>query len=200
MARIGPRFNAKINAALSSKIDAALASVSQVSACAGIKDDFESAIKARLNHYGSFTMHIPARRWVDMAEIYTAHSEESAMLQDLIKSMLKSDTGPGYKRSKEIVPGLYRTDIRYHDVIATPFEKGIGPARFMEKIAEGMKAVQESAILSTEFRAGPSYGGDPYHNAKRTIRLKGFDWPMVNTGAMASSIRAWVEPAGGRNG
>lgn len=200
MARIGPRFQAKINAALSSKIDAALARASQMSACAGIRNNLESAIKARLNHYGSFTMSIPARRWVDMAEIYTAHSEEGAMLQDLVKSMLKKDTGPGYKRTTEVVEGLYRTDTRYYDVVATPFTKGIGPARFMEKIAEGMKAVQESAVLNTEFRAGPSYGGDPYHNAPRTIRLKGFDWPMVHTGAMASSIQAWVEPAGRTNG
>lgn len=200
MARIGPRFQAKINAAVSAKINAALERVAGMSACAGIRDNLESAIKARLNHYGSFTMHIPARRWVDMAEIYTAHSEEGAMLQDLVKSMLKADTGPGYKRTTEVVEGKYRTDTRYYDVIATPFAKGIGPARFMQTIAEGMKAVQESAILNTEFRAGPSYGGDPSHNAPRTIRLKGFDWPLVHTGAMASSIQAWVEPAGRNNG
>lgn len=200
MATYGPRFQAKINAAFSAKISAALDRIAGMSACAGIKNNPESAIKARLNHYGSFAMRIPARRWVDMAEIYTAHSEEGAMLQDLVKSMLKADTGPGYKRKIEILEDLYSTSTRYHDVIATPFTKGTGAARFMQTVAEGMKAVQESAILNTEFRAGPSHGGDPYHNAPRTIRLKGFDWPMVNTGAMVSSIKAWVEPAGGSNG
>lgn len=191
MARFNTNFYNRIEAVVNKKITAEFSNVEAVSACAGISGNEDAAYKAYVNHYGSFTKSVPARRFIDMAEVAYARNDSIFDLQDELKTMFRKSTGP--TRTTVENPAKYGTGVSHY--AASIFEKGVRARTVHNKLAEKMAEAQINAILNTEFRIGPTYGGDPTHNAARTIRIKGFDYPMIWTRETLDSIEYWTEPA-----
>lgn len=170
-----------------------IGALGSVSACAGIRDNDSAAFKARVNHYGSYSKKVPARRWVDMADLQHAHTGVVLDIQDAIKKVIKDEV----LKDRTIV----RRPARYGDTMisnyedATPFAVSWGPGRLSREMSRAMRELQIGAILMTNFRPGPTNGGDPYNNALSTIRKKGRNQPLMDTEEMLNSIDAWTEKA-----
>lgn len=195
--RTNTSFRHKIEIAATENLRKRIERLNYIAACAGIKpaEGSESAAaKARMNHYGSFTKKVPARRWVDMADVNTARISEILDVQSLIKDLIKTPTEKASRR-KEPIQGQYGVTFRYYDITPDVFPKGVGPVGAMKRVADGMLAAQRAAISFHEFRIGPTNGNDPTHNALSTIKNKGFDFPLVRSGEMVNSLSSWTEEA-----
>ena len=169
----------------------------RVSACAGIHDNGTAAFKARVNHYGSYTNKVPARRWVDMADLAHAHTgvvlDIQAAIKDIIKDEVLKDRTIKKTRPYYGSDNSSYEELNYYD--ASPFAPAWGPARLAVEMSRAMRELQTGAILMTVFRPGPTNGGDPYNNAPSTIRRKGRNQPLVDTEELLNSIDAWKEDA-----
>lgn len=196
MVRLASSFYNKIQAVATNRIGSMLENISSASACAGIRGNGEAedengpATRAYNNHYGSFSKKVPARRWVTMADIRLPRTNAVDILQQELKDMLRSDTGPT-KTIQEMPDyfGGYR--VQYH--MGSVFAPGVRSKTIQNRIAELMAEAQREAIITRNFRAGPTNGGDPYNNAKSTIARKGFNRPLFKTYEMFGSIEAWTE-------
>lgn len=159
-----------------------------MSACAGIRDDKENALKARINHYGGTIRkteiedrgyrhltkvtvgHIPERHFVD-APIRDPQLKEE--FEEAVAEILSG----GRQRSYNTINGY-----RVSDTPATLTQFG-GPVKTLEAIALEMASAQVSAIDN----AHPE-------NAPSTRKKKhGRNTPLRDTYEMRESIQYWVK-------
>ena len=206
MARVNVSFTQKYTAALDSKMRAQLADFANRSACAGIRKNEDAAKKARVNHHGAFSTHVPARRFITAA---TLDIGDAAMASEL-RATIKEAVGRPVARNPRMVltreetvvgVGGYASTTVYEetkDVRGNVFGRGEngeqrGPVRVLKKIADKLAQNQRNAIAQRAFAPGPDYQGDPQHNSPRVVKKKGRDEPLVATGAMKGAIRGWVE-------
>lgn len=192
MVRVARSFYNKIEAVSAKRIEAALENISARSACAGISENEEAARKAYVNHYGSLTKKVPARRWVDIPTVGIARASEIEDLQEELKGMLRKSTGPT-RKTVEVFGGYGLTSVSSE--MGSVFKKGVRARTIHNAIAEKMAQAQIDAIMFTNFRPGPTYGNDPTVNAASTIKRKGFNAPLIRTQEMLNSISFWTEPA-----
>lgn len=205
MARVNLSFTQKYTAALDSKMRAQLADFARRSACAGIRKNEAAAAKARENHHGAFSTHVPARRFITAATLNISGTNMASELKQAIREAVGRPVG----RSRQVVSreeynvgisGLSKTLVseEIKDVRGNVFgraENGEqqGPVRVLKKIAEQLAQNQRVAIAARAFAEGPDYDRDPKHNQPSTIKKKGRDEPLVNTGKMVRAIKGWVE-------
>lgn len=201
MARVNLSFTQKYTAALDSKMKAQLADFANHSACAGILQNKNAAMKARVNHHGAFRTCVPARRFITAA---TMNVGDVAMANEL-KQAIREAVGRPTQRSVTKEEVAYRggrqgdlTQTITRDVRGNVFGRGElgeqrGPQRVLYKIAQKLAQNQRTAISERAYAPGPTNGNNPAHNSPPVAKHKGFDWPLVDTGEMYSAIKGWVE-------
>lgn len=200
MARVNLSFTKKFTAALDSKMEAAMASLASHSACAGIRNNLDAATKARVNHHGSFTKNVPARRFITAATMDINDVNLASELRETIKEAL------GTPVKRQMVSETIKERDKYYsyertvtrDVRGAAFGRSDtgeqrGPTRVLMKIAQKLAENEKKAIAERSYEHVDGYESDIVHNAPRTAKAKGFDWPLVDTGKMYSSIKGWVE-------
>ena len=198
MVTLHPNFRQTIKTHIDQRVRAAYAEMRGLSACAGVWNNENAAHKARVNHHGSVTMRVPARRFVDAAIEDTELTAFNQELREVIRSLIK-EAQPrslvGTTAHKTVTSyGAVKTTFVDTVEHTTPFgKKGMGPSRLMRKIAEKMAQNQIRAIVGHDFPAGPKNGNDPAHNTPRVAKSKGFNYPLYKTGELAHNVQAWIE-------
>lgn len=189
MGRLAKAFETKLTMVLTEKIGRELARFQGGSACAGITDDPELQLKARINHYGGsirktkavtrqFTHLesvqvgvIPERHFID--EALPKEPEDLQAFENEVAKILSGGKGRTYASNGS---ATYTSG-------QTTFAGGRrGPERTLLKIANEMANNQIQALLLVQPK-----------NAESTAKRKGFNEPLVETGALLAGIRHWVE-------
>ena len=198
MVRVARSFQTDISGKIDSRVRAAYAVLGASAACAGIKDSAEKdntevARKARMNHHGwvqetkNGSVLIPARRFVDVfankLEFPEYHAEIKAIIKENLKAPIEREWS--YADRRVTRQGIRTWEATLVDVTQTqPFgTKKMGPRRLMNKIAEAMESAQLDVIGSDKLPP----------NRPSTIKKKGKNAPLVDTGELRSSITHWVE-------
>lgn len=185
-------FSKKVSGFISNRLVDEVATINHLSACAGIRKKPKQARKARGNHYGEFytedgaTYSVPVRQFIqaathNMNRNFGYYAEE---IKEIIEKGIHDETRP-----QKTAFGLDEN----MNVIAENVESAIplfagrkGPLRLMEKLAKQMEINQFRAIEELNIEGKK-------HNAPSTIKRKGKDHPLVDTGEMQMAIEGWVE-------
>lgn len=198
MVQLHPNFRKTITTHMDQRVRAAYDEMRGLAACAGIRNNDNAAHKVRVNHHGSFSKCVPARRFIDAAiedtELYPFNEELKEVIRGLIQAA-KPRSVVASTAHKTINDWL-DVETTYVDVVehTSPFgQKGMGPRRLMAKIAKQMLDNQIRSLQLHSFPAGENYGNDPAHNTPRVAKKKGFDFPMVRTGEVVRALDSWVE-------
>lgn len=177
---------------MSNRLREEVSAINRLSACAGIRRKPKQARKARGNHYGEFytedgaTYQVPVRQFIQAA----THNmnRNFGPYADDIKEILEKGIHDTTRPQKTAL-GMNE----HGDVITENIESAIplfagrkGPMRLMEKIAKQMEINQFNAIEEVNI-VGLK------HNTPKTIKRKGKDHPLVDTGEMQMAIESWVE-------
>lgn len=202
MARVNISLTRKYTAALDAKMRAQLEVFASKSACAGIKGNADAAKKARVNHHGAMSTRVPARRFITAATQNLGKADFSAELRAAIKEVIQMPTLRSITHETVAFRSATRRgeqettitrDIRGNVFGRPELGRQRGPTRVLARIAKQLAENQRQAIDGQVFEEGPTYDGDPEHNAERVVKKKGFDKPLVDTGKMKAAIRGWVE-------
>lgn len=190
MGRLAKAFESVLVTNLTERIGRELVRFQSGSACAGITGDSELQYKARINHYGGTVRKtkavqrqfshlesvavgvIPERHFIDEAIPKDTQSMQS--FEDEVAKILSGGKGR-----------TYNTDsggMAYTSGQATFAGERRGAYRVLRKIANEMANNQIQALLLVQ---------PP--NAESTVKRKGFNSPLVETGALCYGIRHWVE-------
>lgn len=199
MVTLHPNFRQTIKTFVDQRVRAAYDQMRGLSACAGIWGDEGAAFKARVNHHGSPSRMVPARRFISAAIEDTEMTAFNQELKEVIHSLI-NEAHPrslvGSVPHKTFNPSTGDTKVTFVDIVehTTPFgQKGMGPSRLMRKIAEQMARNQMRSVTGHDFPAGPMNGNDPAHNTPRVAKSKGKDYPMHKSGHTINKIQAWIE-------
>lgn len=177
---------------MSYRLGREIAEINKLSACAGIRGKPKQARKARGNHYGEFETRdgavyaVPVRRFIwaathNMNNNFGPYAEE---IEEILSKGIHDTTRP-----QKTAEGLDESgEVKRENVeSAIPLFAGRrGPLGLMEKIAKQMEINQFNAIETKNIDG-------PRQNKPSTIKRKGFDHPLVDTGEMQMSIEGWVE-------
>lgn len=196
MAKVNISFKTKFEAAVDARIGRALANMEEMAVCAGIRDNKESAFKARVNHYGGVItqrkrlqdvgvtksgrrhiklvtdttqIRIPPRRFIDVPL-----EKGSWAVKDLEEKIAKILSG-GRVRTVFLENGFR------HDSPSS-FGQGGGLKTTLKMIANQLADAQINAV----------YAAQP-DNAESTRKRKGFNAPLRETYDMVDSIEGWTE-------
>lgn len=173
------------------RLEAAYSKLAGMRICAGVKDDVESARKAKMNHYGWFretedgnVMQIPQRSII-LAAVAETHDEQAEMANDIIEAIKANIKNPTYST---YTYRFGRTEKEDHSVrTSTGNLFGVGsqtPKRIGEKLAKAMAGRIDTAIGNISFF-------EP--NRPATVARKHAQAPLLETGDMLSNIQGWVE-------
>lgn len=198
MVTLHPNFRQTIKTHIDQRVRAAYDEMRGLSACAGIWNNENAAFKARVNHHGSPSRMVPARRFLSAAiedtELTAFNQELKEVLHELIQEAHpRSLVGTTAHKTVNSIGDEITTFV---DVVehTTPFgQKGMGPSRLMRKIAEKMAQNQMRSLTGHDFPAGATNGNDPAHNTPRVAKSKGKDFPLYKSGELISKIQAWIE-------
>lgn len=206
MARINPSLSGKLETVFDAKIKAAYKSLTNTSACAGLRDagdeydnGYTLAQIAKINHYGAIITREDKSWKLPPREFVTAATRGDTDLAEYMTELRKAIV----EQIREAEPRHYEhwttttsegTTIRHtRDVQSRPFggELGThhGPFQIMQAIAAVMAENQRTAIYKHDFPSGAS------SNAESTVKQKGFDFPLVKSGKLLTRIDSWVERA-----
>lgn len=186
--RADSSFSKKIEMVVSKQLENEIAVFANLSACAGIRDDEENAMKARINHYGSKSNSIPARRFVWAATRNISFRPYGDEIAEIIAKGIHDNPSPHTQKTlapltsggrQEVVKG----SAKHGRPVFAGRRGGLG---VLEKIAKQMEINQFNAISALNF-VGPK------NNKPSTIRIKGFDHPLEWTGEMEFALESWVE-------
>ena len=205
MAQINPSLSGKLETVFDAKIKAAYKSLTNTSACAGLRNagdkykNYTLAQIAKINHYGAIITRedkswvLPPREFVTAATRGdTDLAEYMTELRKAIVEQIREATPRHYEHWS--TPTSEGTEYSYtRDVQSRPFGgelgKHHGPFQIMQAIAAAMAENQRTAIYKHDFPAGAS------SNAESTVEQKGFDFPLVKSGKLLTRIDSWVERA-----
>lgn len=205
MARINPSLSGKLETVFDAKIKAAYKSLTNTSACAGLRNagdkykNYTLAQIAKINHYGAIitrdekSWKLPPREFVTAATRGdTDLAEYMTELRKALVEQIREATPRHYEHwTTTTTAGTEITHTR--DVQSRPFggEFGThhGPFQIMQAIAAVMAENQRTAIYKHDFPSGAS------SNAESTVEQKGFDFPLVKSGKLLTRIDSWVERA-----
>lgn len=177
-------YEAKISVHVQKTILEKLQKFANTSACAGIRNNKDVAMKMATNHYGGG--YVPARPWLDAATgddhtnehfMYEYEKELRKTLRGKISSSspvsVESYTTSQGTTSSEVYPGRLFGKSGYA-------QQG---SYVMRQIAKTMARNQ------TDFIAN----GLMMPNAESTVAKKGFNKPLVETMESFKSIEGWIE-------
>ena len=205
MARINPSLSGKLETVFDAKIKAAYKSLTNTSACAGLRNagdkykNYTLAQIAKINHYGAIitrdekSWKLPPREFVTAATRGdTDLAEYMTELRKVIVEQIREATPRHYEHWATTTSA--GTEVSYtRDVQSRPFGgelgKHHGPFQIMQAIAVAMAENQRTAIYKHDFPSGAS------SNAESTVKQKGFDFPLVKSGKLLTRIDSWVERA-----
>ena len=205
MAQINPSLSGKLETVFDAKIKAAYKSLTNTSACAGLRNagdkykNYTLAQIAKINHYGAIITRedkswvLPPREFVTAATRGdTDLAEYMTELRKAIVEQIREATPRHYEHWS--TPTSEGTEYSYtRDVQSRPFGgelgKHHGPFQIMQAIAAAMAENQRTAIYKHDFPSGAS------SNAESTVEQKGFDFPLVKSGKLLTRIDSWVERA-----
>ena len=205
MAQINPSLSGKLETVFDAKIKAAYKSLTNTSACAGLRNagdkykNYTLAQIAKINHYGAIITRedkswvLPPREFVTAATRGdTDLAEYMTELRKAIVEQIREATPRHYEHWS--TPTSEGTEYSYtRDVQSRPFGgelgKHHGPFQIMQAIAAAMAENQRTAIYKHDFPSGAS------SNAESTVKQKGFDFPLVKSGKLLTRIDSWVERA-----
>ena len=205
MAQINPSLSGKLETVFDAKIKAAYKSLTNTSACAGLRNagdkykNYTLAQIAKINHYGAIITRedkswvLPPREFVTAATRGdTDLAEYMTELRKAIVEQIREATPRHYEHWS--TPTSEGTEYSYtRDVQSRPFGgelgKHHGPFQIMQAIAAVMAENQRTAIYKHDFPSGAS------SNAESTVKQKGFDFPLVKSGKLLTRIEFWVERA-----
>lgn len=200
MVQLHPNFRKTITTHMDQRVRAAYDEMRGLAACAGIRNNDNAAHKVRVNHHGSFSKCVPARRFIDAAiedtELYPFNEELREVIRSLIQAAdPRQISGRTWEmRRTKLGAAQEAVEIQKTEHHTSPFgQKGMGPRRLMNKIAKQMLDNQIRSLQLHSFPAGEDYGNDPAHNTPRVAKKKGFDFPMVRTGEVVRALDSWVE-------
>lgn len=192
MARFQKSFSMKLEGKIDARVRHAYAALENMAACAGIKDNYTEAQKARMNHHGwvmttkNGQFQVPARRFVDVIINKTDFAEIGEDIKNYIKNNLNAPTDRTWtmdaRKTKQGYWDYVPVDVKQTKVFGT---SGVGAKRLMNNIAKAMKSAQISVIGSERLP----------RNADSVIKRKKGNRPLLDTGDMRSSITHWVEDA-----
>lgn len=186
-------FSKKVNGLISNRLKNEVATINRLSACAGIRKKPKQARKARGNHYGEFytedgaTYSVPVRQFIqaathNMNRNFGPYAEE---IKEILEKGIHEETRP--QTTAEHWDAERMLVIRENVESAIPLFAGRkGPMRLMEKLAKQMEINQFNAIEEINIKG-------PKSNKPSTIKRKGKDHPLVDTGEMQMAIEGWVE-------
>lgn len=193
--RINSSFTKKIEMPLNIQLTNELEGIAGLAACAGIRNNWRAARKARGNHYGEFmavngqVYQIPVRQYVWAAtrdRVGKAYGEE---IKKIIMKGIHDNPMPHTQKTEDrsINGVIKQVAIPKSGKHGTPVFAGRnGYEGLMRKIALQMEINQFNAIEEVNI-VGKK------HNADSTIKRKGKDHPLVDTGKMQMAIESWVE-------
>ena len=185
-------FSKKVEGILSNRLEEEVAIINRLSACAGIRRKPKQARKARGNHYGEFytedgaTYSVPVRQFIqaathNMNRNFGPYAEE---IKEILEKGIHDTTRPQKTTLGVNEYGVIKTE---NIQSAVPLFAGRkGPMRLMEKLAKQMEINQFNAIEEINIKG-------PKSNKPSTIKRKGKDHPLVDTGEMQMAIEGWVE-------
>lgn len=190
--RASSSFSRKLSMAANYQLGRELAEFAGLAACAGIQGAAKQARKARGNHYGEFmtvdgvTYGVPVRQYVWAATRDRVAAKYGEEIKKLIIKGINENPTP-HKQVTDFLPG---TPVRR--VVPGTAEHGRpvfagrnGYRGLLAKIAKEMEINQFNAIEEVNII------GDK-ENAESTIKRKGFDHPLVDSGDMQMAIKSWV--------
>ena len=206
MARINPSLSGKLETVFDAKIKAAYKSLTNTSACAGLRDagdeydnGYTLAQIAKINHYGAIitredkSWKLPPREFVTAAT--RGDTDLAEYMTELRKAIVEQirEATPRHYEHWSTTTGVGTTLEHTRDVQSRPFGgelgKHHGPFQIMQAIAAAMAENQRTAIDKHDFPSGAS------SNAESTVEQKGFDFPLVKSGKLLTRIDSWVERA-----
>ena len=185
-------FSKKVEGFMSNRLREEVDTINRLSACAGIRRKPKQARKARGNHYGEFvtedgaTYQVPVRQFIqaathNMNNNFGPYAED---IKEIIEKGIHDTTRP---QKTALGTDEHGNVISENVQSAIPLFAGRkGPLGLMEKIAKQMEINQFNAIEELNI-VGPK------SNKPSTVKRKGFDHPLVNTGEMQMAIESWVE-------
>ena len=204
MARINPSLSRKLETVFDAKIKAAYESLTNTSACAGLrkagdkyKNGYTLAQIAKINHYGAIITREDKSWKLPPREFVTAATREDTPMAEYTKELRKAIV----EQVREATPRHYEhwttttsagTETSHTRAVqARPFGgelgKHHGPYQIMQAIAAVMAENQRTAIYKHDFPSGAS------SNAESTVEQKGFDFPLLKSGKLLTRIESWVE-------
>lgn len=205
MARINPSLSGKLETVFDAKIKAAYKSLTNTSACAGLRNagdkykNYTLAQIAKINHYGAIitrdekSWKLPPREFVTAAT--RGDTDLAEYMTELRKAIVEQirEATPRHYEHWNTTTSEGTTMAHTRDVQSRPFggELGThhGPFQIMQAIAAAMAENQRTAIYKHDFPSGAS------SNAESTVEQKGFDFPLVKSGKLLTRIDSWVERA-----
>lgn len=184
MARYSKSFQMTLEAKIDARVRAAYEALEGLAACAGIKNDSVAAKEARINHHGSLSRNIPARRFVTVSSDKTNLPEYNSTIKQIIKDNLKQPINREWD-VKNVRTRTGNIEAKLIDVRQTqPFGTStIGAKRLMNKVAKQMAENQRQVIEKRQLEP----------NKASTIKKKKGDQPLVDTGHLLGTIEHWVE-------
>lgn len=218
--KVSNALNTKLYGLWGNSVKKELDAFCSFSACAGIRNNVSAANKARGNHYGEFYIdeygnehvNIPVRRFVQAAVNESNDVRYDLALKQAIEGLFKNkgsyNNPSGFStreiekvKEKDPVTGGFRFTSRQ---VGT--EKTIFPKEAADKEMKGYGAYKVREDFTDAFQKIANQMADNMvhaidevnieglrRNANMTIRLKGFDHPLVETGEMRDAIEGWVE-------
>ena len=194
MADINTIVSGYIKSTLNAAVLDAAYQMSQMSACAGVRNNKVVAYKGKINHYGTYSagpnkdVKIVARPWLNAATgtsdaLYQYEKMYANNLMSAIRSSLKDSRLPSknvlsYTNKEGLtVTDYQRVQPRFSSV------SGMGPYRIMSRIAKAMATNQKSYIMDKQGDANTLY----------TEARKGFNHPLYKNGELVNNITYWVE-------
>lgn len=204
MARINPSLSGKLETVFDAKIKAAYKSLTNTSACAGLrnagdkyKNGYTLAQIAKINHYGAIitredkSWKLPPREFVTAAT--RGDTDLAEYMTELRKAIVEQirEAEPRHYEHWTTTTSAGTETSHTRAVQARPFGgelgKHHGPFQIMQAIAAAMAENQRTAIYKHDFPSGAS------SNAESTVEQKGFDFPLVKSGKLITRIDSWVE-------
>lgn len=187
------RLERTIMASVTDAVVNTINSLESFSACSGIKNDPDNAIKAAANHHGHVGrggVWVPARVYITNATgtqdgTHKRLPSAEVALQRVIMENIKNTVRRKQGSAKEIKPGVYWKPT---EGSTKAFGTTNSPKKILRKVAEQMLINQMIALESVT---------PP--NTKATLKRKKSrsTQPLVDYGEMRDATRCWVESADG---
>ena len=185
MGKLAKAFETKVVMTLTEKVGRKLVQFENMAACAGITNDPENQRKARINHYGGTVRkkQVVKRQFSHLESVAVGIIPERHFIDQALE-----DLGGLRSFEDEVAAAMSGSKGRTYEgwnktTGQSTFASGRrGPERVLLKIANEMANNQIQALLLVQPENAPS-----------TQARKGFNEPLVETGALLGSIRHWVE-------